>query len=231
MKSLGILGGMSPESTALYYQIINRAINARLGGNHSADLYLHSVNFEDIVALQQAADWQRAGEMLAASAQKLQSIGARAIVLATNTMHKVAPAIAAAIDIPLLHVVDATAAAIRAQGLTRVGLLGTAFTMQDGFYHERMAACGVELLVPESAQQADIHRIIFTELCRNRILPASKALYQQAIAALQRQGAQGIILGCTEIGLLIRPDDSPLPVFDSTEIHALAAVDFALGEE
>lgn len=228
MKTIGIIGGMSAESTAVYYQLINRAINSRLGGNHSADIVMHSVDFARIVALQQTGDWAQAGHILADSARKLESIGADFLLIATNTMHKVAPAIASAVQIPLLHLVDATAAAIRAQGLSRVGLLGTAFTMQDGFYSERMAEHGIHTLLPASEQQADIHRIIFEELCTGRIEAASKSLYLEAIRTLQAQGAEGIILGCTEIGLLIRPEDSPLPVFDSALLHALAAVDLAL---
>lgn len=228
MKTIGIIGGMSAESTAVYYQLINRAINSRLGGNHSADIVMHSVDFARIVALQQAGDWTQAGYFLADSARKLESIGADFLLIATNTMHKVAPAVASAVQIPLLHLVDATAAAIRAQGLSRVGLLGTAFTMQDGFYTERMAEHGIHTLLPAPEQQADIHRIIFEELCTGRIEATSKSLYLEAIRTLQAQGAEGIILGCTEIGLLIRPEDSPLPVFDSSMLHALAAVDLAL---
>lgn len=228
MKTIGIIGGMSAESTAVYYQLINRAINSRLGGNHSADIVMHSVDFARIVALQQVGDWTQAGYFLADSARKLESIGADFLLIATNTMHKVAPAVAAAVQIPLLHLVDATAAAIRAQGLSRVGLLGTAFTMQDGFYAERMAEHGIHTLLPAPEQQADIHRIIFEELCTGRIEAASKNFYLEAIRTLQAQGAEGIILGCTEIGLLIRPEDSPLPVFDSAILHALAAVDLAL---
>lgn len=231
MKTIGIIGGMSAESTALYYQTINRAINARLGGNHSASIVLHSLDFARIVALQQSGDWQSAGDILADSARKLQSIGADFILLATNTMHKVADHIESAITIPFLHVIDATAQAISARGLQRIGLLGTRFTMTDPFYRERMARHGIELIVPDPAMQDDIHRIIFEELCVNRIEPSSKARYQQAIAELQARGAEGIILGCTEICLLIGDKDTPLPLFDSTALHALAAVDAALASD
>ena len=228
MKTIGIIGGMSPESTVVYYQTINREINRRLGGNRSADIVLHSVDFEQLVALQKAGDWAAAAACLSESAQKLERIGADVLLLATNTMHKVAPALSEAAGIPLLHVVDATAAAIRAQGLQQVALLGTRFTMSDGFYAERMAEHGITVLVPEAAVQDKLHQIIFEQLCVGRIEPEAKAVYQQAIADLAAKGAQGVILGCTEICLLIQPADTALPVFDSTELHALAAVDFAL---
>lgn len=228
MKTIGIIGGMSAESTVLYYQIINREINARLGGNHSADIVMHSVDFEKIVRLQKAGDWAAAGAVLAESACKLEGMGADVLVLATNTMHKIADVIEQAVGIPLLHVVDATAAAVKAKGLSRVGLLGTRFTMSDGFYSERMAKQGVEIRMPSENEQAEIHRIIFEELCLNKIQAGSKAYYQQVVRRLQEQGAEGVILGCTEIGLLLKENDCPLPLFDSAEIHALAAVDFAL---
>ncbi|MDO5070467.1 MAG: aspartate/glutamate racemase family protein [Neisseria zoodegmatis] len=228
MKTIGIIGGMSAESTVLYYQIINRETNARLGGNHSADIVMHSVDFEKIVRLQKAGDWAAAGAVLAESARKLEGMGADVLVLATNTMHKIADVIEQAVRIPLLHVVDATAAAVKAKGLSRVGLLGTRFTMSDGFYSERMAKQGVEIMVPSENEQAEIHRIIFEELCLNKIQAGSKAYYQQVVRRLQEQGAEGVILGCTEIGLLLKENDCPLPLFDSAEIHALAAVDFAL---
>jgi len=228
MKTLGIIGGMSPESTVSYYQMINREVNRRLGGNSSADMLMHSVNFETIAALQREGKWVQAGEVLAQSALKLERMGAQAIVLATNTMHKVAPAIEAVIKIPLIHVVDATANAIREHGLQQVALLGTRFTMSDGFYRERMQSFGVQTLVPNDRRQEEIHRVIFEELCRNHFGAAAKQYYLDAIADLKRQGAQGVIFGCTEIGLLLKPQECPLPVFDSAEIHALAAVEFAL---
>ena len=228
MKTLGVIGGMSPESTVLYYQIINREVNQRLGGNSSADMLLHSVNFAEIAALQERGDWQQAGILLANSAQKLAQMGAEGLVLATNTMHKVADNIQAAVDIPLLHVVDATAAAIKQQGLSKVGLLGTRFTMSDGFYTVRMNALGVQTVLPNAVQQAEIHRVIFEELCRNRFTESAKRYYQDVMAALQAQGAQGIILGCTEIGLLLKQAECTLPLFDSAEIHALAAVEWLL---
>ena len=189
---------------------------------------MHSVDFETVAAMQRAGDWAAAGALLAEGARKLQSIGADALVLATNTMHKVADEIQAAVQIPLLHVVDATAEAIQAQGLDTVGLLGTRFTMSDGFYTERMNRLGVRTLVPSEMQQAEIHRVIFEELCLGRIEAAAKAYYLNVIEDLQTQGAQGVILGCTEIGLLLQAEDSPLPLFDSADIHAQAAVAFIL---
>lgn len=229
MKTLGMIGGMSPESTVLYYQIINREVNRRLGGNNSANLVMHSVNFAEIVALQAQGNWQQAGVLLADSAQKLAQMGAEGLVLATNTMHKVADVIQAAVEIPLLHVVDATAAAIHAQGLDKVGLLGTRFTMSDGFYTQRMREFGIATVLPNEAQQAEIHRVIFEELCCNRFTDTAKRYYQQVVEDLQAQGAQGVILGCTEIGLLLQAQDCALPVWDSAVIHALAAVEWILG--
>ena len=230
MKTIGIIGGMSPESTVLYYQIINRETNHRLGGNRSAKILLDSVDFEEIVRLQKSGDWAAAGNVLAQSARKLEAGGADFLLLATNTMHKVAPAIEQAAGIPLLHVVDATAAAIKRQGLSAVGLLGTRFTMSDGFYTERMGAQGVQTITPTADEQDEIHRIIFDELCLNRIRPESARYFYDVIGRLKKEGAQGVILGCTEICLLVNETDSPLPVFDSTAIHALAAVDAALTE-
>ena len=229
MKTLGMIGGMSPESTVLYYQIINREVNRRLGGNNSANIVMHSVNFAEIAALQAQGNWQQAGVLLADSAQKLAQMGAEGLVLATNTMHKVADVIQAAVAIPLLHVVDATAAAIHAQGLDKVGLLGTRFTMSDGFYTQRMRELGIATVLPNEAQQAEIHRVIFEELCCNRFTDTAKRYYQQVVGDLQAQGAQGVILGCTEIGLLLQAQDCVLPVWDSAVIHALAAVEWILG--
>lgn len=209
MKSLGIIGGMSPESTVSYYQMINREVNRRLGGNSSADIWMRSVNFEAIAALRPAGDWQSAGKVLAESARQLAKAGAQTLVLTTNTMHKVAEA-------------------IKAQRLGTVGLLGTRFTMNDGFYTERMQRLGVATLVPSDAQQAEIHRVIFEELCCNRFTDEARQAYLEIMADLKAAGAQGVIFGCTEIGLLLKPEDCPLPVFDSTAIHAMAAVEFVL---
>ena len=228
MKTIGIIGGMSHESTALYYQIINREVNRRLGSNHSADIVMHSVDFEKIVQMQRASDWVLAGETLAASARKLEQAGADVLLLTTNTMHKVANIIQQSVSIPFLHVIDSTAIAIKEQGLDSVALLGTRFTMSDGFYVERMAEHGLNIILPDDAQQDEIHRIIFEELCLNHIEAESRQYYQQVADYLKQQGAQGLILGCTEICLLLNADNVLLPVFDSTQIHALAAVNWAL---
>ncbi|QEY24209.1 aspartate/glutamate racemase family protein [Neisseria animalis] len=228
MKTIGIIGGMSPESTVLYYQTINREVNARLGGNRSADIFMHSIDFETVAAMQRAGDWAAAGRLLAESGRKLEKMGAQALVLATNTMHKVASDIESAVGIPLIHVVDSTAVAVKQQGLAKVGLLGTKFTMSDGFYSERMAQAGIGTLMPSAKEQNEIHRIIFEELCRNRIEHASRDYYYRAIEALKQAGAEGVVLGCTEIGLLVKAEECPLPVFDSAEIHAMAAVEFIL---
>ena len=228
MKTLGIIGGMSPESTTLYYRIINREVNRRLGGNHSADIVMHSVDFEEVVRLQKSGDWEVAGALLAASAAKLEGAGAQLLLVATNTMHKVAPAIERATTVPLLHVVDATAIAIREQGMQKVGLLGTTFTMSDGFYPERMAVQGIQTIVPTESEQTDINRIIFEQLCLGRVEPEAVQYLQKVITGLKEQGAQGVILGCTELCLAVEADKTPLPVFDSTTIHALAAVEAVL---
>ena len=226
MNTLGIIGGMSPESTAAYYLHINRRVNQIKGGNHSAPLLLHSVEFQHIADCQKSGDWQQAGSLLAQSARTLQNAGAQGILLATNTMHKVAAPIAAAVSIPFLHILDAVAQAARAQGSTTVGLLGTRFTMQDGFYTDGLAERGIRTLVPDEAEQAEIHRIIFDELCTGQIREDSKRRYLNAIATLAERGAQAVILGCTEIGLLVQQGDTPVPLLDSTEIHVQKAVEF-----
>ena len=230
MKKLGIIGGMSPESTVTYYTEINRQINKIKGGNSSAPLLIDSVEFGEIVALQKSGNWEKAGQILAESAKKLESIGAQGIVLATNTMHKVADIIEQAINIPFLHILDATAQAIHAQKCQKIGVLGTKFTMSDNFYREGLLARGITPIVPDETTQNEIHRIIFEELCVGKFLPESKAFYLNTIEKLQEQGAQGIILGCTEIGLLVQQQDSSLPFFDTAALHAEMAVQFILDE-
>ncbi|ULJ68316.1 aspartate/glutamate racemase family protein [Wielerella bovis] len=229
MNTLGIIGGMSPESTATYYTQINRLINQQNGGNSSAPLIVHSVEFQQIVNCQKNGDWQQAGEILAQSARMLQQAGAQAILLATNTMHKVATLIEQAIDVPFLHILDGVAAAIQARQCKKVGLLGTRFTMQDDFYRAGLAARGVSAIVPDETAQAEIHRIIFEELCVGKFTETSKQFYLQTMNQLAEQGAQGMILGCTEIGLLVQQADTPIPLFDTTEIHVQMAVDFVSG--
>ena len=228
MNTLGIIGGMSPESTAAYYTQINRLINRQKGGNHSAPILLASVEFQEIVDCQQRGDWHKAGEILAQAARTLEQAGADAVLLATNTMHKVAAPIQAVIGVPFLHILDSVAERIRTQGIRTVGLLGTRFTMQDAFYREGLAARGIQAIVPDECVQAEIHRIIFEELCVGHFPENSRRFYVQAIERLAAQGAQGIILGCTEIGLLVRPEDTAAPLFDTTVIHVQAAAEFIL---
>jgi len=229
VKIIGLIGGMSWESTVPYYSQINAAIKERLGGLHSAKIILYSVDFHDIEQLQRAGDWDAAGALLAKAAQSLQAAGADFLVLCTNTMHKVATQIEAAVAIPLLHIADPTAAAIKQAGHTRIGLLGTRFTMEQDFYRDRLATHhGLQIIVPEAAERETIHRVIYEELCLGRIVPESRQNYQRIIRTLAAQGAQAIILGCTEISLLISQQDSPIPLFDTTALHARDASEQAL---
>ncbi|AND70954.1 hypothetical protein ATSB10_35000 [Dyella thiooxydans] len=229
MKTIGLLGGMSWESTVPYYRLINEAVKQRLGGLHSARLLLHSVDFAEIEALQRSGDWEAAGRQLASAARGLETAGADLLLIGANTMHRVAPAVEAAIGIPLLHVGDATARAVRAADIVRVGLLGTRFTMEQAFYVDRLAAHGLEVLVPSTAEREEVHRVIYQELCAGRFEPSSRARFRQVMAGLVARGAQGVILGCTEIGLLVDAGDASVPLFDTTRLHALAAVEAALG--
>ncbi len=233
MKCLGVLGGMSWESTLLYYRLLNQGVAARLGGLHSAHLVLHSVDFADLVALQAAGDWAQAGRQLGAAAQGLRQAGAQGLVLATNTMHKVATDIEAASGLPLLHIADATGAALAAAGFTRAGLLGTRFTLDDpGIVQDRLRQRhGLQVLLPDAADRDEVHRVIYDELCRGVVLERSRLAYRDVIERLQAQGAQAVILGCTEITLLVDAASSPLPVFDSTALHAAAAVDWMLAND
>ena len=229
MKTIGLIGGMSWESTVPYYRQINQTIAQRLGGLHSAKIVLYSVDFHDIERLQQAGHWEAAGAMLAAAARSLQAAGADFLVLCTNTMHKVAPAIEAAASIPLLHIADPTAVAVRQAGHAKVGLIGTSFTMEQAFYRDRLSARhALSVVLPDAADRAAIHRIIYDELCMGVVLPASRDAYRRIMEKLVAQGAQAIILGCTEISLLVSQDDARVPLFDTTAIHARAAADIAL---
>src|SRR3546814_521254 len=228
MLTIGLIGGMSVESTVTYnHQIIRHDVD-RLGGLHSAPLLLYSVDFAAIAALQAADDWGQAGAVLAGCARTLRDAGADGLVLCTNTMHKVAPAIEAAVDIPFLHIVDITAAAVCAAGIENVALLGTRFTMEQAFYRERLQSHGLKVMVPDAEDRECVHRVIFEELCRGRIEPASRRKYVEIVERLAQRGAQAVILGCTEIGLLLAREDSPLPLFDTTELHARAAAEFVL---
>lgn len=228
MKTIGLIGGMSWESSAVYYRLLNERVRDRLGGLHSARCVLHSVDFAEIERLQVAGEWQKAGQVLADAAKGLEAAGAELLLICTNTMHKVADQVQDAVDVPLLHLGDATARAVRAQGIATVGLLGTAFTMEQDFYRDRLASHGLTVLVPDADDRAAVHRIIYEELCLGVVNETSRAAYTQVIERLVAAGAEGVILGCTEIELLVRPQDSPVPVFPTTRIHVEAAVDDAL---
>lgn len=228
MKTLGILGGMSPESTVSYYLNINRAVNQALGGNSSAKLLLSSVNFDEIVQCQKTANWDLAGEILAKEAKQLQSIGAEGILIGANTMHKVADVVQDAITVPLLHILDVVADSIKAQKLSKVTLLGTHYTMADKFYIDGLTKRGIETIVPDDVAKLEVHRIIFEELCLGKITEQSKNYYLNQIDMLTKQGADGVILGCTEIGLLLNQTDLSMPIFDTTQLHSQMAIDFIL---
>jgi aspartate racemase len=229
VKVIGLIGGMSWESTVPYYRLVNELVKRRLGGLHSARVVLYSVDFHDIERLQHAGAWEEAGEILAAAAKSVAAAGADFIVLCTNTMHKVVGAIESAVTIPVLHIADATAAEIQRAGVRRVGLIATRFTMEQDFYRGRLELRhGIGVLVPEPAERDLVHRIIYDELCLGVISDTSRERYREIITRLVERGAEGIIYGCTEIGLLVSQADSPVPVFDTTQIHAASAVDFAL---
>jgi aspartate racemase len=229
MKRIGLLGGMSWESSAEYYRLINEATRDRLGRLHSADCLLRSVDFADVEELQRGGHWDQAGERLAAEARTLVAGGAELLVLCTNTMHKVADAITAAIDVPFVHIADTTAHAVRAQGLQAVGLLATAYTMEDDFYVGRLRdQHGLDVLVPDEADRRIVHDVIYDELCVGTIDDNSRDEYRRIMAGLAERGAEGILLGCTEIHLLVAARDAPVPVFDSTRLHAERAVELAL---
>ena len=228
MKTIGLIGGMSWESTALYYRQINQAVQQQLGGLHSAKLVLLSVDFHAIEALQRSGDWVGAGRLLANAARSLEAAGADFLVLCTNTMHIVAPAISEAVHIPLLHIADPTAQAIQQAGHTRIGLLGTRFTMEQHFYIDRLKQQGLEVLLPEREDCDTVHRIIFEELCLGQTLEVSRQHYRRIMAQLVEQGAQAIILGCTEITLRVDVADASVPLFDTTALHASAAAEHAL---
>ena len=219
---------MSWESSAEYYRLANELVRERLGGLHSARLVLASVDFAEIEQLQVTGQWQRAGELLAEAAKSVEAAGAELLLLCTNTMHKVAGQIQDAVSIPLLHVADTTAAAVLRAGLTTVGLLGTAFTMEQDFYRGRLASHGLTVLVPGAEDRAEVHRVIYEELCLGEVREASRQAYRKVIARLAQAGAEGVILGCTEIELLVGPEDSPVPVFPTTRLHIEAAVEQAL---
>ncbi|GAB3651339.1 aspartate/glutamate racemase family protein [Ramlibacter alkalitolerans] len=229
MRKIGLIGGMSFEASAIYYRLINEAVRQRLGGLHSAEVLLHSVDFQPIVELQQASDWARAGERLADVARGLARAGADCLLICANTMHLVADAVAAAVDLPLIHIIDETAARLKAAGRQRPLLIATRYTMEHGFYGERMQRHGIELMVPDAQGRTVTHDIIFDELCAGKVVDASREALLALIAQATSQGADSVILGCTELCLILDPARLPVPGFDSTAIHAEAAVEFALG--
>jgi aspartate racemase len=229
VKTIGLIGGMSWESTIPYYRIINETIKERLGGLHSARIVLYSVDFQEIERLQQAGNWEAAGTILADAARSLEAAGAAFLVLCTNTMHKVASSIEAAVTIPLFHIADPTATAIKRAGHSSVGLLGTRFTMEQAFYRDRLSERhGLRVIVPGAEDRAVVHRIIYEELCLGIVRPESRSAYREIIERLASQGAQAIILGCTEISLLVDQQDSRVPLFDTAAIHARMAAEAAL---
>jgi aspartate racemase len=232
MKTIGLIGGMSWESSAEYYRILNQGVRDRLGPTASARCLLWSFDFSEIERLQHDGDWSGLTDRMTDAARRLETAGADVLVICTNTMHRMADAVQQAVSIPLLHIADPTAERIKAAGLTRVGLLGTAFTMEQDFYRGRLAAMhGLDVLTPDAAERATVHRIIYEELVAGVIDPVSRAVYRDVIAQLVARGAQGVILGCTEIMLLVRPEDSAVPLFDTATLHACAAVELALADE
>lgn len=232
MKTIGLIGGMSWESSLEYYRIVNETVRDRLGGLHSAPCVMVSVDFAEIEEMQSAGQWEESGQILAEAARSLERAGAGCVVLCTNTMHKLASAIECAVSLPFLHIADATARCVKASGMQRIGLLGTRFTMEEDFYKERLISrYGLDVLIPNPPERQLVHDVIYQELCLGITRSESKEAYQAVIAGLAEHGVQGVILGCTEIGLLVKPEDSPLPLFDTTRIHAEAAVDWALAND
>ena len=230
MRTIGLLGGMSFESTVPYYRIVNETVRERLGGLHSARIAMVSVDFHDVERMQTAGDWAAAGDFLAGAARGVEAAGADFLVLCTNTMHKVAPALERALTIPLLHIADPTADAIRAAGLRTVALLGTRFTMEQDFYRARLRERGIETLVPDAPGREWMHRVIYDELCRGIVRDASRTRLRDVVDALGARGAQGVILGCTEIAMLVDPRESHVPIFDTARLHAEAAALRALDD-
>ena len=228
MKTIGLIGGMSWESSSEYYRIINEEVKQRLGGLHSAKCILYSVDFEEIEIFQRNDEWEKAAQILADAARSLEVAGADFIVLCTNTMHKVANEIQAGIHIPLLHIADITAEQVLSDGIKTIGLLGTRYTMEQNFYKSRLEAQGIKVLIPKETDRVMVNAVIYKELCLGQIIDESRARYKRIIEELVEQGADGIILGCTEIGLLVKSEDSTVPLYDTTLLHAIGAVNFAL---
>ncbi len=231
MKTIGLIGGMSWESSAAYYRLMNEQVKQRLGGLHSAKCILYSVDFQQIEHFQAKGEWDKAGNVLAQAAQSLERAGADFVIICTNTMHKVIDIIEEAITIPILHIADATARQIKEAGLQKIALLGTKYTMEQAFYKARVEGFGIEVIVPDSHERMEVNRIIYEELCLGIIKQDAKSYYIQVVEELVQAGAQGVILGCTEIGLLIQQEDISVPVFDTAAIHAQTAVSMAIQEE
>ncbi|WP_434512204.1 aspartate/glutamate racemase family protein [Desulfitobacterium sp. AusDCA] len=230
MKTIGLIGGMSWESSTEYYRIINEEVKKKLGGLHSAKCILYSVDFEEIEVCQSNGEWEKAALILSEAARSLEAAGADFIIICTNTMHKVANEIQTGIHIPILHIADITAQHVIANGIKTIGLLGTRYTMEQDFYKARLEAQGIKVLIPEEADRTVVNHVIYHELCLGQIINESRDKYKRIIKDLQEKGAEGIILGCTEIGLLVKPEDSKVPLFDTTVLHAIGAVDFALNQ-
>ena len=231
MKTIGLIGGLSWESTVSYYQGINELVKQKLGGLNSAKILLYSVNFEEIEKMQLLGKWNEAGELLGNAAQAVQLGGADFLLICSNTMYKVADQVEADISIPLVHIADPTAAALQASGISRVGLLGTKYTMEEDFYASRLATkFGIEILIPDATQRETVHNVIYNELCRGIIREGSRADYLDIIASLQSRGAEAVILGCTEIALLVKEEHTHVPLFDTTQLHVHKAVELALSE-
>lgn len=228
MKTIGLIGGMSWESTQIYYKLINERVNAALGGLHSAQIILCSVDFAPIEAMQASGQWREAGGILGDAARRLEQAGADFIVICTNTMHMVAPEITSHINIPLLHIARATVEALHVDRINRIGLLGTTYTMSGDFYKDKLRESGIDIVTPDSEDMAIVNAVIFRELCKGIVKEASRTEFQRIIGKLASKGAQGIVLGCTEIGMLLKQGDIDLPVYDTTIIHAQAAADMAL---
>lgn len=228
MKTLGLLGGMSWESTQTYYRLLNQQVAQRLGGLHSAKVILDSLDFADVEVLQWEEQWEALADLLVKHALRVEAAGADGLIIATNTMHRVAPQVEAALSIPLLHIADATAQALREDGVQIVGLLGTRFTMEQAFYRERLETQGITVLVPNDTQREEVHQIIYQELCRGVLDKNSRAAYLDVVEDLHRRGATGVILGCTEIGLLIKQHDTTVALYDTTLLHAKRGVEWAL---
>jgi aspartate racemase len=229
MKTIGLIGGVSWESTAIYYELINREVQKRLGGLHSAKIAMISVDFAELEALMRVSQWDKLAVHLSDAARNVERAGAEVLLICANTMHHEAEPVANAISIPLLHICDCSARKIKAAGLTRISLLGTAYTMEQDFYKDRLRANGLDVIVPNATDRTVVHRVIFDELVLGKVKPESRSAYREIIARQVDEGAEAIILGCTELPMLVKSQDSAVPLFDTTELHAMAAVDFALG--